>query len=322
MDFHGADENIELYERARTLVHEGAYDEARALADRLEEQHYSGAFEVGALARAGQGDVEDAVAYLQQGTAFAPKVWINWQLLGNYLSDLERYDEAVDAYAEARGCPGVDHDSVALNQAILAGRMGEPAKAHAFLAEVTHPDFTLPAEDVRIGLLMDAGRHEEAVQACEDVLHDLREEAEPDELAAGRIAGHLARSRSALGADRDSVLAAVHQGLAYDPSSEYLLWALREADLRTSADTRLFRLLLVGQVTEESDHAFFVTYNVAHETVEAALAAAREVEGARGCVRLELEESEVRQPRPDLPWGVYYRSGRSWFPLEEDEPQG
>jgi hypothetical protein len=52
----------------------------------------------------------------------APTVWINWQLLGNYLSDIERYDEAASAYDEAFRCPGADESSIRLNQAILAAR--------------------------------------------------------------------------------------------------------------------------------------------------------------------------------------------------------
>ena len=42
------------------------------------------------------------VTVLRCGVTTASDVWLNWQLLGNYLSDLERYDDAEAAYQRWR----------------------------------------------------------------------------------------------------------------------------------------------------------------------------------------------------------------------------
>ncbi len=58
---------------------------------------------------------------------YAPDAWLNWQLLGNYLSDAGRFDEA--AYRSALACEQVWADSIHLNQAILAERQGDSREA-------------------------------------------------------------------------------------------------------------------------------------------------------------------------------------------------
>jgi Flp pilus assembly protein TadD len=79
-------------------VREREFDAALEIATELEAHRYSGSFEIAALAHAGKGDLEAAVAVLRRGVATVPDAWPNWQLLGNYVSDLGRYDEAEAAY--------------------------------------------------------------------------------------------------------------------------------------------------------------------------------------------------------------------------------
>ena len=68
-------------------VNEGNASAALAIAAELEALHYTGAFEIAALAQAQLGKLEVAVATLERGLESALEVWINWQLLGNYRSD-------------------------------------------------------------------------------------------------------------------------------------------------------------------------------------------------------------------------------------------
>jgi tetratricopeptide (TPR) repeat protein len=71
---------------------------ALKVAAELETLRFTAAFEIAALAHAQLGNLEAAAATLRRGLDIAPTVWINWQLLGNYVSDLKRYDEAASAY--------------------------------------------------------------------------------------------------------------------------------------------------------------------------------------------------------------------------------
>ena len=120
-----------LSEHGMRCIREHDYERALKFAGELRKLRHSSTFELEALARAGLGDVEGAVRALQDGVAKAPTVWLNWQLLGNRLSDLERYDEAAVAYARALQCPDVHESSLHLNQAILASRRKQlPVEPH------------------------------------------------------------------------------------------------------------------------------------------------------------------------------------------------
>lgn len=140
-----------LLERGYALLREARLDEALEVADRLRELRHSGAFEIGAMAHAAKGDLEEAVRVLEEGLEHAPDVWLNWQLLGNYLSDLERFSQAATTYERALACPNVWVDSVRLNQAILAQRRGDPQSALELIEQVDDPELSLQTVSVRDG---------------------------------------------------------------------------------------------------------------------------------------------------------------------------
>jgi tetratricopeptide (TPR) repeat protein len=100
----------------------------------------------------------------------APSVWLLWQLLGNYRSDLGRYDAAHDAYARALECPGVEPSSVHLNRAAALAREDRAEEAFEALAQVTDPALELRRESLRVGFLVDADRYPEAVKAARKTL--------------------------------------------------------------------------------------------------------------------------------------------------------
>src|SRR5262245_5741741 len=110
-------ESEKLAEAGYQHLKDGDAEAALRVAEELESLLYTATFEIAALAHRQLGDIEAAVALLKRGLEIAPVVWVNWQLLGNYLSDLERFDEAAFAYESALECPGVWRSSVHLNQA-------------------------------------------------------------------------------------------------------------------------------------------------------------------------------------------------------------
>ncbi len=137
-----------LMHQALGLIEEERFTAAHQIARQLEELRYSGAFEVAARAFLGEGEPEQAVAALERGLALAPEVWSNWQLLGNTLSDLGRFDAAAAAYGRAFACPVHDADSLHFNQAVLASRRGEPEKVLALAAALADPELRLLAVPV------------------------------------------------------------------------------------------------------------------------------------------------------------------------------
>ena len=112
------------------LLDAGDAKGALKIAKELERKRFTGAFDLGAQAYAALGWKEAAVSYLRKGLKEHHDSWLNWQLLGNYLSDLERYDEADDAYESALACDDPWKACVRMNQAIMWNRRGEIGRAH------------------------------------------------------------------------------------------------------------------------------------------------------------------------------------------------
>ncbi len=107
-----------------------------AISRELHALRYSGCFEIEAQALALEGAKEEAVAVLTNGLKVAPSAWLNGGLLGNYLSDLERYDEAYAAYDAALRVPDADRVYLEANHAMALHRAGRVEDARAKLQGV------------------------------------------------------------------------------------------------------------------------------------------------------------------------------------------
>jgi hypothetical protein len=59
--------------------------------------------------------------------------------------------------------------------------------------------------------------------------------------------------------------------------------------------------------------AYFVTYDVVADTKDEALNFIREFEDEEFRMNLTVEESEIIEPRPDSPKGVYWHGGRAFY---------
>jgi tetratricopeptide (TPR) repeat protein len=187
-------------------LEDGKPDEALAVAAKLEELEYTAAFEIAALAHAQQGDLATAVKTLERGLDLEPAVWVNWQLLGNYLSDLGRHDEAASAYERALGCPGVELSSIRLNQAVLAHRRDDLPRVLECVRQVEDPALASRAAAVEVDALRRAGRLDEAVQVGETALAASEAKVgDPDELAS--LAESVGRARWQGGASPTEVIA-------------------------------------------------------------------------------------------------------------------
>lgn len=305
-----------LADRGYELLAEEDFDKALDVAKEVQDLGFSAGFEIAALALAGQERLDQAVRVLEEGVATAPEAWLNWQLLGNYRSDLERYEEAEAAYESALACPDVDSSSVRLNQAILAHRRGDSPKALGLLVDVTDPELALRALAVRMRALEEVGEPSEAEQLGLAALESGREDLEDEALPS--IAAHVARLRRDRGVPRQDVRAWVLQMMSRFHAHPDLLTLLREADDLHSESAQYYHLLVKGTLAQPSPNGqgFYVNAHVVADNPEEALRFVEVIETETGA-RLEVDEAEVAQRSPQEPKGVYYLSGRVWF--EEDE---
>ena len=87
--------------RGLSYVKDGRTAKAMEVARELYSLRYSGGFEIEAQALAQDGMKDEAISVLCKGLEAAPTSWLNGNLLGNYLSDQGRYEEAFIAYEDA-----------------------------------------------------------------------------------------------------------------------------------------------------------------------------------------------------------------------------
>jgi tetratricopeptide (TPR) repeat protein len=188
-------------------------------------------FDVTAQAHADEGDLEAAIAVLERAVKEAPGSWPNWQLLGNYRSDLGRFDDAEAAYARALECGDAWHDSIRLNQAILASRRGEHERALELCESADDPELASELGDVRVHALVRVGRAAEAAKLAERMLDD-PDLQRADQRLMARVIGNLARARRDLGASVEEVCDLALEALALardEPDALELLHELETA---------------------------------------------------------------------------------------------
>ena len=135
--------------RGRALVEKGKTTEALVVAKELHSIRYSGSFEIEAQALAREGSKEEAIAVLRKGLEAAPTSWLNANLLGNFLSDQGRYDEAFSAYEQALLTPTADRILIQANYALALKRAGRDEDARAKMAEVLCQGLSVATTEVR-----------------------------------------------------------------------------------------------------------------------------------------------------------------------------
>ncbi len=169
----------ELFEEGIGLAKAGKTAEALRIAEQLKGYRYTGAYEVEAVAMSEAGRPDDAIDALRAGLT-KKKVWRLGHLLGIYLSDEGRYDEALAALDESLTMHEPEPLCTAYNKAIVFDRIGQTDQA--------------------INLLRDAidgghGDEDASLQLAESFLAKLSEPPKPPPPPARRIVKQPRRRR-------------------------------------------------------------------------------------------------------------------------------
>jgi len=154
-----------------SMVDRGDFHEALRFSAQLEKMGIHTSFEIAAAAYMGLGKPESAVLTLERGVERFPQYWINWELLGSCRSETGDYTGAEEAYLSALDCNGAWLDSIHFNRAVAAARSGKHAEALDLLEEVLDPALDEPIAMLRIGLLVDLDRTQEALAVCDECLN-------------------------------------------------------------------------------------------------------------------------------------------------------
>jgi len=300
----------QLYAAARDLIDEGRFEDALAIARKLRKLSYSGAYEIEGMAYAGLDRHEDAVRVIREGLQYAPNVWLNWHLLGNCLSDLGRFDEAMTAFDRAAACSGADISYVNLNRAVAAVRAGDHASALTWLDGVHSESLRAATISTRISALRGMGRSDEALDLAMRTLREWTDTGRAaDEGPMGAIAASAAGIRRENG---ESPLLIRNFAIDYWRATRnvQLLWLIRDVMPQVSTVAKYFRILIHVQTSDTT--GYYTAADVVADDQDEAMRFVREIEDLDGTDDVNMDEVTDLGTSPD-PKGVYALRGRTYY---------
>lgn len=325
----------ELMDRAYEYLDSYDLENAITLGRKLVEMRYSGGYEILGLAYAQDDKLDEAIEVLEEGVRDFSNVWLLWQQLGNYYSDREYYEKALDAYRQSLECDHVRTSFVHLNIAVCLSRQGKFNESNAELLFVDEEEMFAARDSVRMGNYVALKRWDDILAAAPDIVarleemeRNIEEHYEYENLVRDLSAVYARWAVALLKGkkDRDASREALMKSLQRDKLNELALAVLRELDGgRVTKKDRLYRLMVQGTWNEpfegeDTIPGFFTTYWVVAESEQEALEFARQIEPpevAGSLVLEEFEEEDVEQWQEYK--GVYSRSPYAFFSDDEDD---
>jgi len=305
------------------LLDAHSHKEALKVGQRLGKLRHSSTFEIMALAYQQAGKPSKAIAILETGISKAGRVWLLWELLGNFYSDAGRFEEAERVYQQALLREGCNLDVVHLNRAIAFNRAGKPLAALAAIEGVNSKRLfrRVQACLIRIKLLVEKKR--EALRLASKLFklrhfagENYDEETESEILLACALAfSHSPKTR--LKARRLALRA-----IDWNPSSQEALAIIRSTAPESVAMPLLFRCLVRGAWNAPIGRSrippgFFRSFVVAASGKEEILEYLKPFFPSSIRPSLSIEETERLSSTDAIRPGVYSVSGRMFFPLRK-----
>ncbi|VVD81418.1 hypothetical protein PHO31112_01121 [Pandoraea horticolens] len=330
-------EQDELMAEAFAHLEAGDPESALEVGKRLESMQYSGAYEVQAMAYADMDEMEQAVAVLEAGVAHAPGVWLLWQLLGNYRSDLGRFPAAIEAYEAASNCaPDEDLVIVDFNHANALARHGNLASAQTRLDRVLESPhlaqagrtFIENAIALRMHLFNAQGEPKAAI-ATYEALHKHEAGDEGSNVSMADVVAELSLAYKQSG-ENDKALASALEAVQLYKWSDAALWALRAARDAQSDTAHAMHLIVEGQWYEPLEDEdpdgpapeFVTTYDVVADDAEEALRLIAECEPPQVRESLRIVETHPIDHEDESPTpykGVYATGDYHMYQPGEEE---
>jgi tetratricopeptide (TPR) repeat protein len=320
----------ELMEEGFSALRGGFYGEAARVGRELLERQHSSGFEILALALGEEDELEEALAVLEEGVEKAPDVWLLWQLMGNYRSDLEDFSGALEAYDHALFCDGVDKDSVYFNIATVLSRQEQFEEAVSYLELVQEADHRLRADAMRAELYRELNREVEAMELARLTLERVDERVttlDEEEVDASHFSVICARLGLFFldGEDALTAQACWERTWILDHTDEDALTLGRRLDPQTSPDAKYYHVVVEGNFGSDVEEpelqnlGFFVTYGIVAAPEDDVMTWVRFFEPEAVHDSLNLVECEPGDDCPDELLGVYSITGYATFSREDED---
>ncbi len=287
----------------------GQWEKALRLARKLTEKRNTAGREIAARALWELGKPDEAMEELRAGIATAPQIYIFYSLLGHYLSDLGRYDEALEAFYRGKLLTVAPMGEFEYNIGIVKGRQGDYAGALEAVEPINLSNVQLQRDAVQFSLafwLIGADRCEEGLAEAEAGLQLPR-----DECGEKNIAGlHAMRAWAwqKLGRPASEVREEALKAIATSKSQSDAAWIIRELDNAFSPEARRAKVTVQGICPARirlRKYRFVAVYWVVATHENQLLGLIRPFEPEEHQDTLELASVEWQEEAPDSPMGVY-----------------
>ncbi|MHC4728631.1 MAG: tetratricopeptide repeat protein [Planctomycetota bacterium] len=316
------DQVSSLIEEAYEHLDQSDYKVAVKIGKKLKKLRHSSAFEILALAYAGEEKTNKAIKALKEGVQKAPDAWSLWQLLGNYYSDEGSFEQSYEAYERALNCPRADISSVHLNYAIALKRNKKYPEALKHLDKVVSKETYLYSQCVQLEILNLSSQYDQAIRLASQLL---KQGPKPEDFE-----NHLPTIYVELGSaywksseQTETALQYAWKAIAFDKQEKTAQWLIREIESQYSASSKYYRILVEGLWHEPLDDdtsipGFFINYDVVAENEEEVLMYIKRFEPEVVHNSLKIEGIKILEESPNQPKGVYTVSGYMYF-VDEDE---
>jgi len=141
----------ELGRRGYAALERDRPKSALRIARRLAKMRYTARFEIAARAYWAMGKDEEALTELREGIRTAPQIYVFYSYLGHYLSDLGRYEEALEVLYRGKTLTSAPTGELEFQVAVVKQRMGDYEGALEAVEGVSLQDSFVPQTAIRFG---------------------------------------------------------------------------------------------------------------------------------------------------------------------------
>lgn len=322
---------MDKHQKIENLMNEGFEaldsldaDKAIKIGKKLKKLRHSSAFEILALGYHQNDKPEKSIEVLKEGVSVAPNVWLLWQLLGNYQSDFENFDEAQRCYSEALKCKDNDANSIKYNSAMAYSREKKYADAEI---QINSIDFSALVNDEyykllilscaeKVCILNNLGKFSEALELGKKVLSveydvdDLRDELAILYTSHAETLYQLKQNKEAL--------EYLFNSIELDKKNKRTGYLIREIENKFSKSAKYYRIMIEGVWPEPFEGettkpGFYTSYDVVAENIDQAFELIKRFEPDYVHDTLKIEESEILEENYNEPIGIYSAYPYSFF---------
>lgn len=303
---------MDQIESAYNHIEEEEYSEAQEIAkDLISNGEVEGYFILTDIAHE-EENLEECVSVLKQGVEEYSSNWKLWMRLGNYQSDLERFDDAEYSLDRAYYLTGADQSVIKLNKAVLYRRLKNYDKSFELISQ-TSEDYPINSFSLELDILNELEEYSKIVKLYEKKLFE--DDYEHDLDAFSRALFYIAKAHFKLGM-RDKAVRHLNDSIDLDRNNKNSLWLRREIFGSRNAKNKYFQILVSGDYEDEEtkgiDMEFFTWYDVISESLELALTEIKNFEPLDlDKESFKIEEYEILHESTLDPNGIYQTTGFS-----------